>query len=119
MHSADARRLQDANRLGIAQSYEAAAAEARQISRRPAQTRALQVEAIALMALGRYPEAAAQWRRVAEREPNNWLVHIGLARTLVYAGDAEGARASLLRAKGLNPRLRVPDELRPLAAAAG
>ena len=116
MHGADARRVEDANRLGAAGSFEEAAAEARQVARRPAETRALQVEAIALTALGRHEEATAAWQRVAAREPNSWIVHLGLARTLLFAGDAQGARAALLRAKGLNPQLSVPDELRPVAA---
>ena len=117
LHAADARKVERANQLGLASSIEEAAAEARQVERRPAETRALQVEAVALTALGRYPDAVAAWRRVAEREPNSWLVHLGLARALAFAGDAKGARAALMRAKGLNPRMRVPDELRPIAAA--
>ena len=117
LHAAEARKVERADRLGLAGSFEEAAAAARQVTRRPAETRALQIEAIALTALGRYPEAAAAWRRVVEREPNSWAVHLGLARTLAFGGDPGSARLSLLRAKRLNPRLRIPDELRPIAAA--
>lgn len=115
LHAADARRLERANELGIAGDYEEAAVEARHVARRPAATRALQVDAVALTALGRYPEATAVWRRLAGREPNSWVVHLGLARALVLSGDIEGARVALLRAKALNPRFRVPDELRAIA----
>ena len=116
-HAVDAQRVQQANRLGLAGRYEDALAEARRVRRAPAIARALRAEAVALTALGRYEPAVGAWRRVTAREPNAWVAHLGLARTLVLAGDGAGARAALVRAKGLNPRLRVPPELRSVAAA--
>lgn len=115
LHAIDARRLERANQLGLAGSYEEAMAEARRAGRPPARTRALQVEAVALGALGRHGEAVDAWARVVRREPNSWVTWLGFARSLAFAGDADGARAALLRAKRLNPRLRVPDELRAVA----
>ena len=107
VHAVDARRLERANQLGLAGSYEEAAAEARRVSHAPAETRALQVQAVALTALGRYDDATAAWVRLVGRDPNSWIVHLGLARTRLLAGDAAGARAALARARQLNPRVRL------------
>jgi Flp pilus assembly protein TadD len=73
-------------------------------------------EAITLARLGRADEAERLMLDVVEREPENQLVWVTLARVQVTAGNLEGARRSYRRALELNsqtPRADLPPPLRP------
>jgi Flp pilus assembly protein TadD len=73
-------------------------------------------EAITLARLGRADEAERLMLDVVEREPENQLVWVTLARVQVTAGNLEGARRSYRRALALNsqtPRADLPPPLRP------
>ena len=53
--------------------------------------------------LGRLQEAAAEFRRLLELEPDNWIGHLGLAVALLQSGDFRGAEESARRAVQLEP----------------
>ena len=73
-----------------------------------------QVEAIVLARTGRAGEAERLMLDVVEREPENQLVWVTLARVQVTAGHEEAARRSYRRAVSLNsqtPRADLPPPL--------
>lgn len=53
--------------------------------------------------LGRYPEAAEQFRRLVEEYPQDTTFRLSLASCLLRTGDTSGALAQLERALRLNP----------------
>jgi Flp pilus assembly protein TadD len=70
-------------------------------------------EAIALARLGHVEEAERLMLDVVEREPENQLVWVTLARVQVTAGREEAARRSYRRALALNSQTSRSEELPP------
>ncbi len=101
-------RLRTANLLGAHGRFAAAVTEARQVTRPPARARAALVEAYALRAMGRLPQAALAFRRAANEDPANWTIRRDFATTLLAVGRGSAARAQLRRALRLNPRMGLP-----------
>ncbi len=58
---------------------------------------------------GRLREARAALERAVRRAPNDWVLRRDLAIVLLAAGARARARASLRRARALNPRMALPD----------
>jgi predicted Zn-dependent protease len=70
-------------------------------------------EAIVLARTGRADEAERLMLDVVEREPENQLVWVTLARVQVTAGHREAARRSYRRAVALNSQTPRTEELPP------
>jgi Flp pilus assembly protein TadD len=104
----DERHVQRANELGLQGHYAAAVAEARQVSRAPAASRARLTQAYAELYRGRLPAALDQFHEAARRDPNNYVVRRDWAFALLLAGRREGAQRQMARALALNPRLTLP-----------
>jgi Flp pilus assembly protein TadD len=108
LNQRDQSRLSDANRLGLERRYGRALAEARRVTRPPGTTRALLIRAYAAQALERHGDAAALFRRAAERHPRSWSLHRDWAISLRALGREREARKQLDVASTLNPRLAIP-----------
>lgn len=107
--AADARRVAEANDLGRAGKYAAAASTARlAIDERPADGRALLTLARALERQGRLVQAASVLRTAAQRYPNEYDIHLRRAVVLAELNRDRAAAQALRRALVLNPLAEVP-----------
>jgi len=104
----DADRVRDADRLGAAGDYAGALRVARDVSAPPQDARALVVQAYALHALGRRPQASRAFARAVARDPNNWVLHRDWAVVLAQLGRRAQAGDEMSRALALNPRMSLP-----------
>lgn len=108
VHREDASHLREATDLSDGGSQGKALAESDQVSRRPAETRALLLRASALAASGRRPQALDAFALAADRAPNNWIIHRDWAVELRASGRRRAAARRMGVALGLNPRLDLP-----------
>lgn len=104
----DADRVRDADQRGAAGDYAGALRVARDVSAPPQDARALLIQAYALQALGRRPQASRAFARAAARDPNNWVIHRDWAILLAQLGRRTQARDEMTRALALNPRMALP-----------
>jgi Flp pilus assembly protein TadD len=107
--------LRDANRLGLQGRYADALAQARRVSRPPADARAELVEAYALRELGRPVAASAAFARATRRDPGNWVIRRDWAVVLAQLGRQRQAGVQMARALALNPRMSLPPGFLPAA----
>lgn len=103
-----AKRLEEANELGRAGRYAAAAQTAREVRTPPADAQALLTLATALERQGLLRQASTVLATAARRDPNNYYVHLRWATVLDDQGRRALATREISRALGLNPRLQVP-----------
>jgi Flp pilus assembly protein TadD len=108
LHQRDQSRVRTASELGLRGRYAQAQAEARRVTRAPAQAQALLIQAYAAQALGRHRQAVALFRRAAEREPRNWSLHRDWAISLQALGQRREARERMELASTLNPLMPAP-----------
>lgn len=103
------RDLERANAAGVRGDYRTALREARRArSGTTTSGRADAVAAYALLRLGRLAEASRSFAGAVDSDPTDWRLRRDWAQTLFVLGDRGGARAQLVRALALNPRLGVP-----------
>lgn len=108
LHQRDHSRVRTASELGLQGRYAQAAAEARRVTRAPAQSQALLIQAYAAQALGRHRQAVILFSRAAEREPRNWSLHRDWAISLQALGQRREARERMDLASTLNPLMEAP-----------
>lgn len=114
----DEHRVQDANRAGVRADYRRVTELAGTVHRAPAAARARLLEAYAAVGRRDWPRAFEQFAAAAAAAPNDWELRRDWALTLGVAGEPAKAQKQLQRALALNPRMRVPQELRrPLPAS--
>ena len=109
----DAERLEEANRLGAAGRYDAAADEAARVTRDPAAARASLVRAYALREDGDLRRAERAFAIAAREDPANWVVQRDRAVVLARLGRARAASDAMARALQLNPRMPLPAGFAP------
>jgi Flp pilus assembly protein TadD len=105
---ADEGHVRKAAQLGAAGRYEAAAAEAAHVTRRPAAARAALLQARALAGARGFAQSADAYARAARLEPRDWIVRREWARVLLALGRRAGAQAQMARSLALNPRQSLP-----------
>jgi len=108
VHREDASHLREATELSEGGFQAKALGEADQVSRRPAETRALLLRASAYRASGRQAQALDAFALAADRDPNNWIIHRDWAVELRASGRRRAAARQMGVALGLNPRLDLP-----------
>jgi tetratricopeptide (TPR) repeat protein len=104
----DEQHVKRANQLGQAGQYAAAVAEARQVTRAPAASRARLAQAYAEILRGHNAAALEQFREAARRDPNNFVIRRDWAFALLLVGRRQAAQTQMARALALNPRLQLP-----------
>jgi Flp pilus assembly protein TadD len=97
-----------AAKLGAAGRFQAAAAEAGQVTRRPAAVAAAVLRGRALAGAHDFPASAAAYARAARLEPRDWLVRREYARVLLVLGRRADARGQMAASLALNPRQSLP-----------
>ena len=70
--------------------------------------RAAALRGRALRNSGRLDEARREFQTAVRRDPNNWALQREYAGVLLALGERAKARASMSRAKSLNPRMPLP-----------
>jgi Flp pilus assembly protein TadD len=101
-------RVREANELGLKGRYAEAVAKSKDVSSRPALTRALIVRGVAALALTRPAEAGSAFAHAVRNDPNNWELRKDYAIALARLGERRRAQAQMARALALNPRLALP-----------
>jgi Flp pilus assembly protein TadD len=104
----DANHVRRAAKLGAAGRFEAAAAEAGRVTRRPAAADAALLRGRALAGAHDFLASAAAYARAARLEPRDWLVRREYARVLLALGRRADARGQMAASLALNPRQSLP-----------
>ena len=111
----DADQLRHAEELGLTGDYAGALAAARRVDVPPQDGRALAVQAYALQAMRRGPEASTMFARAVARDPNNWVLHRDWGVLLAGLGRRAQAGREIGRALRLNPGMPLPPGFSPPA----
>jgi protein O-GlcNAc transferase len=105
---ADESHVRRAAQLGAAGRYDAAAAEAAGVTRRPAAASAALLRGRALAGAGDFASSAAAYAHAARLEPRDWTVRREWARVLLALGRRQAARSQMTASLALNPRQSLP-----------
>jgi Flp pilus assembly protein TadD len=108
VNAIDARRVHEANDLGLRGDSAGALVKAAGVTRAPARVRALRTQAYAAALLNRLGEADRALVEAIDAAPNDWSAHRDRAAVLQHLGRVDEAADEMRRAAALNPRIVPP-----------